>query len=201
MRQITFSVVADGGTDRALLPVLTWAIHRLDPDVEILEPGFVKRRGSVKECLSGLVTGAQLVFVHRDAESESLEARLREFEEVERDDVVPVIPVRMTEAWLLIDGAAIARAAGHPSVELKLPSVAALERLPDPKGTLEELLLQAAGDPTGRRRKKFLASLAERRVNVAEFVRNFSPLEKLEAFVRFQRTLSARYPYREQLRR
>ena len=35
-RQLTWSIVADGGTDRLLIPNLQWAIHRLDPEVEIL---------------------------------------------------------------------------------------------------------------------------------------------------------------------
>ena len=53
-RQLTFSVVADGGTDRLLVPIIQWAIHRLDPQVEILEPEFSKRSGSVKEFLRTL---------------------------------------------------------------------------------------------------------------------------------------------------
>lgn len=107
-RQITYSVVADGGTDRALLPIIEWSIHRLDPEVEILEPEFRKRSGSVHEFLQGYRTGSMITFVHRDAESDSLESRLLEFEDVPQT-VVPVVPVRMTEAWLLIDSRAIAR--------------------------------------------------------------------------------------------
>ena len=41
-RRLTSSVVADGGTDQLLVPIIQWAIHRLDPDVEILEPEFSK---------------------------------------------------------------------------------------------------------------------------------------------------------------
>ena len=46
---MTWSIVADGGTDRMLIPIIEWAIHRLDPEVEILEPEFRKRRGSVPD--------------------------------------------------------------------------------------------------------------------------------------------------------
>ena len=48
-RQITYTVVADGGTDRLLVPIIDWTIHRLDPTLDILEPEFEKRRGSVGE--------------------------------------------------------------------------------------------------------------------------------------------------------
>lgn len=48
-RQLTFPVIADGGTDQLPLPVIQWAIHRLDPEGEILEPESSKRSGRVKE--------------------------------------------------------------------------------------------------------------------------------------------------------
>ena len=35
-RQLTYAVIADGKTDRMLVPIIQWAIHRLDPEVEIL---------------------------------------------------------------------------------------------------------------------------------------------------------------------
>ena len=90
----------DGGTDRALIPIIEWAIHRLDPQVEILEPDFRKRLGSVKDFIGSYKTGAMMIFVDRDAEGEPIEDRLREFDGVTRC-VVPVVPVRMTEAWVL----------------------------------------------------------------------------------------------------
>jgi hypothetical protein len=193
-RQITYSVVADGGTDRALIPIIQWSIHRLDPDVEILEPEFRKRSGSVRDFLRSYATGSMIVFVHRDAEAETLDTRLREFSDLTRK-VVPIIPVRMTEAWLLIDGSAIARAADRPSAEISVPPVAQLETLGDPKQELEDRLSEAAGPLTGRRRKQFKASIVSRRVNVANLITDFAPLEALPAFSRFQADLAAVYPY------
>ena len=32
-RQLTWSIVADGGIDRMLVPIIEWTIHRLDPDL------------------------------------------------------------------------------------------------------------------------------------------------------------------------
>ena len=41
-RQLTWSIVADGGTDLILVPVIQWAIHRLDPDVDSSAPAEVQ---------------------------------------------------------------------------------------------------------------------------------------------------------------
>lgn len=195
-RQLAYAVVADGGTDRLLVPIIQWAIHRLDPGVEILEPEFRKRRGSVAEFLAAYRTGALLVFVHRDAESATLDARLQEFHPPVRQDVVPVVPVRMSESWLLFDGSAIAKAASSPSSSVAVPALAQIENIQDPKQQLDDLLFQAAGAPAGRRGRTFRRSIADRRVSVAEYITDYSPLESVPAFRRFQEALAERYPYR-----
>ena len=195
-RQLAYAVVADGGTDRLLVPIIQWAVHRLDPGVEILEPEFRKRRGSVTEFLAAYRTGAMLIFVHRDSENFTLDERLKEFRTVDRQDVVPVVPVRMSESWLLFDGTAIAKAAGAPSARVPVPGIAQIENIPDPKGRLDQLLFQAAGAPSGRRGRDFHRSIVNRRVSVAEYVVDYSPLEKVPAFRRFQKVLTERYPYK-----
>lgn len=195
-RQLAYAVVADGGTDRLLVPIIQWAVHRLDPGVEILEPEFRKRRGSVAEFLAAYRSGAMLIFVHRDSETLTLDERLGEFDTVDRREVVPVVPVRMSEAWLLFDGPAIAHAAGSPSSQVPVPNLVQIENMPDPKNRLDDLLFQAAGAPTGRRGRNFRRSIARRRVSVAEYIEDYSPLESLSAFRRFQGALADRYPYR-----
>jgi hypothetical protein len=198
-RQLTYEVVADGGTDRVLVPVIEWAIHRLDPQVELLEPVFRKRRGPVGPFLREHRSEAMLLFVHRDAESLSVEQRLAEFDSAPAA-VVPVIPVRMTEAWLLISARAIAEAADRPDTEVAVPAVGDLASLADPKRELEQLLLAAAGHPSGRRGKKFRASLVSRRVNVATLIEDYAPLESIAAFRSFQSALASKYPYPEAVR-
>ena len=200
-RQLTYAVIADGKTDRVLVPIIQWAIHRLDPEVEILEPEFRRRSGSVAEFLGTYDSGAMLVFVHRDAENLTLDARMREFESVSRTDVVAVVPVRMSEAWILFDGPAIARAAGSRSAQVSVPKLSEIEAIAEPKDLLERLLFEAAGSPTGRRGKVFQRSIVERRVSVAGHIGDFSPLESLNAFRRFQSALAERYPYSDHLSR
>ena len=196
-RQLAWALVADGGTDRMLVPIIQWAIHRLDPEVEILEPEFRKRTGSVGDFFADFSSGSMLVFAHRDAETASLDQRIAEFDAVGRDEVVPIIPVRMSEAWLLIDAPAIASAAGQPNAQISLPRLAELESVADPKRLLGDLLFEAAGSPTGRRGKQFHRDQVSRRVSVARHINDFSPLEDLSAFRRFQQELEQRYPYLE----
>ena len=82
-----------------------------------------------------------LLFVHRDAESAPIEEREAEIRKalekssVDSVRVVCVVPVRMQEAWLLIDEAALRRAAGNPNgtQPLAMPDVQKLEELADPK--------------------------------------------------------------------
>ena len=178
-----------------LVPIIEWTIHRLDPDVEILEPEFLKRSGSVQDFLRTYESDAMIIFVHRDSENLPLEHRLREFDDVTRQDVVPVVPVRMSEAWILFDGTAIARAAGSRAGEISAPRIGEIESISDPKDRLDELLFHAAGSPTGRRGRNFRRSIAQRRVSVATHIADYGPLEVLPAFRRFQDTLAERYPY------
>ena len=198
-RQLTYAVVADGTTDRLLVPIIEWAIHRLDPEVEILEPEFRRRSGGVAAFLSSYDSAAMLIFVHRDAEKIPLEERMREFERVTRSDVVAVVPVKMSEAWILFDGSAIARAAGSPAAQVSVPRLTEIEGIAEPRALLESLLFEAAGSPSGRRGKNFKRSIVERRVSVAGLISDFGPLENLSAFQQFQRSLAELYPYSEQL--
>ena len=196
-RQLVYAVVADGGTDRLLVPIIQWAVHRLDPGVEILEPEFRKRRGSITDFLRAYSTGAMLIFVHRDSEGLALEERLKEFDTVDRPEVVPVVPVRMSESWILFDGSAIAQAAGSASalVPVTVPSIVQIENISAPKDRLDKLLFQAAGSPVGRRGRNFKRSIVQRRVSVAQYISDYSPLEHLPAFRSFQDSLAQHYPY------
>ena len=102
----------------------------------------------------------------------------------------------MSEAWILFDGSAVARAAGSRTAAVPVPGIAEIEGIADPKDRLDELLFLAAGSPAGRRGRTFKRSIAKRRVSVAGYVTDYSPLENLPAFRRFQEALAERYPYK-----
>lgn len=134
-----------------------------------------------------------VLFVHRDAENQNPELRYREIKEaMERFDTrvvkpryVCVVPVRMQEAWLLIDQAAIRKAAGNPNgkADLVLPAVGLIESITNPKDLLYELL-KAASELRRRRLNKFKPDKHVRLV--AEIISDFSPLRQLPAFRRLE---------------
>lgn len=161
MDELRYTLLTDGSSDRALIPVLNWILSEngircpIQPtwaDLEALPPS--DKRGLANRIQNSLVYyPCNLLFVHRDAERETRERRVQEINKAvavlpkeSRPSFVCVVPVRMQEAWLLFDEDAIKSAAGNRrySDALELPPVHRLEDLPDPKTLLGELLKQAS---------------------------------------------------------
>jgi hypothetical protein len=94
----------------------------------------------------------------------------------------------MTEAWLLIDEAAIRSAAGNPrgTTILDLRRLRAIEDKADPKNVLYTALRQAC-ELKGRRLARF--SPQDAAGFVAERISDFRPLQCLSAFREFQAEL------------
>ena len=197
MQELRYTLLADGSSDRALLPILTWLLRQSCGAIPIeAEFADLRRLPSPPKKLSERINWSvelypcDLLFVHRDAESASIEEReaeiRRAIEESSVEDsvcFVCVVPVRMQEAWLLIDEAALRRAAGNPNgtQPLAMPDVKKLERLADPKQLICDLLRQASG-LRGRRLKRFSWRSSVHRV--AEIIDDFSVLYRLAAFQR-----------------
>jgi hypothetical protein len=139
----------------------------------------------------------EVLFVHRDAEAQPLEGRLHQIREavdilrgeVELPPHVCVVPVRMTEAWLLQSESAIRSAADNPNGRnaLSLPPLRSIETLTDPKAVLHQLLVEASGLGPRRRRALNPQQLAYR---IADLIDDFSALDQLPAFTRFNSELS-----------
>lgn len=193
MRELRYALLSDGGADRALLRILTWVLREHLPDCAIQPEWADLRRlpvplGNLNERIDQalLFYPCDLLFVHRDAETRSREERVEEIRSAHarcgRPDfpAVCVVPVRMTEAWLLFDESAIRRAAGNPNgrVPLRLPG-GSPETVPDPKDLLHTLLIEAS-ELTGRRRRRFRPSACS--WLVAQYIRDFRPLRGLAAF-------------------
>lgn len=184
-RIIDYVLIGDGTSDRALLPILLWALRQLSPASSFALQAFVARRSTdVSSAIESAIHKYRpaLIFVHRDAERVPLATRRNEIPNA--DHVVPVVPIRMTEAWLLIDLDAIRIASGNPNgkVAIQLPRPKDLEQLPDPKKTMEKILLEAAGALGPRRRKRFRQEQAVMVHRVAESITDFKALHSLEAF-------------------
>ena len=114
-----------------------------------------------------------LLLVHRDADaseetpSAGLQRRYDEIIQAVSDSGysgvwVAMVPVRMTEAWLLLDEAEIRRVAGRPRSEesLHLPSPTQVENCADPKHCLAQALTIASG-ASGRRLRRLHRDLPQ----------------------------------------
>lgn len=199
MKPLRYTLVGDGPSDRALMPILRWLLLQsgivlpLSPswaDPRRLQAKTNKLVDRLPQALN--LYPCDLLFIHRDAEKEAAEVRYAEIAEAigqlkAPPPTISVVPVRMTEAWLLTNEDAIRRAADNPNgkVKLNMPSIAEMENLPDPKERLNEIL-RLACDLSGRRLAQFKRDEAARRVRVADFVQDYSPLLCLPAFSRFQ---------------
>ncbi|UIN19446.1 hypothetical protein [Herbaspirillum frisingense] len=188
----TYTLIADGTSDRVLLPVINWVLdqidgisyvpqyaeHTLRPSAGLLRR--VESAAKIYEC--------DVLFVHRDAEGLTFQRRI---DEIQHElaalgrHYVPVVPVRMTEAWLLIDEAAIRAAAHNPKgkTPLNLPGIDRLESVVDPKELLFDKL-RLASELSARRTQKFRPETCRHRV--AELISDFSPLQKISSFRRFE---------------
>jgi hypothetical protein len=197
MDELSYVLISDGSADRALMPILTWLFHQHLPDYPIQPPwADLRRLPTYPRRLSDkILTAVDLyrpcdsIFVHRDAENIPLRQRQAEIRDavdcVRSNGItlpsIAVVPVRMTEAWLLFNVDAIKEAAGNPNgtVPLSLPRPADVENIPDPKVVLHELILTAT-NLSMRRRKRFDVHKAVHRI--PEGIGDCSPLRDLSAF-------------------
>src|SRR5947209_2033943 len=155
MEPFRYTLIGDGSSDRCLLPILGWVVSQVPAlagrgvvaqfaDLRGLDPPPHRLAERIREAFR--LNPCEILFVHRDAEGLALEDRVAEIREAagvaEIPSYVPVVPIRMTEAWLLIEETAIRRAAGNPNgkVVLQLPSLQRLERERDPKDLLHQYL-------------------------------------------------------------
>jgi len=202
MRELRYTLLSDGSSDRALIPILTWLLRQHVPDTALQSEWADLRRlpepprklaERIRACID--LYPCDLLFIHRDAEGESHGSRISEIQAAIAETVpqtqipyVCVVPVRMTEAWLLLDCTAIRRSAGNPAgnMDLELPPLRTVEDIPDPKTLLYDLLRTASG-LHGRRRKQFRPQEAARRI--PNFIGDFSPLRGLPAFQQLESDL------------
>lgn len=197
MKTLAFTLVTDGSSDAVLLPILTWLLRANGVTMALRGQWADTRRVTLPRVptLTDRLRVAldlypcDLLCVHRDAEGEPRERRVVEIQhalerlpaELRRPRAVCVVPVRMTEAWLLFSEAAIKQAAGnrHSQKNLHLPPLETLEEDPNPKQRLHDSLRCASG-LRGRRLNQF--PVHQRVHRVAELIDDFSPLRALPAF-------------------
>jgi hypothetical protein len=190
---LRYLLISDGSSDVALIPIIDWLLRNNLPNTPVVgelvdfrplgnPPRSLDER--IKRAIDLYGSNCDVLFVHRDAENESHEKRMAEIRRASTDISYPrvgIVPIRMQEAWLLIEEAAIRKAANNPNgrMPVKLPAIKTLETLPDPKNILYELLRTASG-LNKRRADRFNVRRAA--IDVANYVQNWTPLHDLSAF-------------------
>lgn len=150
-------------------------------DVVITDPLIERLGRPLKNTIAGKLQAIKdiggvydLVVIHRDGDRDGREARMSEIKDAVTEVMpgvahAPVIPIRMTEAWLLLDEREIRQVAGNPNgkMALNLPGVRRVESIPDPKAMLRETLCRAAG-LSGRKLDKFKQRFSHHRRQLLE---------------------------------
>ena len=178
------------------MPIIEWLVGQHRPDLGVLGQ-LAEGTGAIGLTLTKRIPAAlrlfpcDILFVHRDAESEAIDTRLAEIVNAlgqSQQSFIPIIPVRMTEAWLLSDHAAIRSAAENRAGQtmLNLPPRKNWETLSDPKKILFEALV-IASEKSGRALSKFKPQ--RQRSFVAQRTRDFSALRGLASFDFFETQL------------
>ena len=204
LHELHYTLLTDGSSDEALRPIIDWVVRDIDPSLTIVS-AFADLRGlprPPKELPERIVTTLQLfpcdiLFIHRDAENQNPHVRQAEIQAA-IDRVpnavrhVPIVPIKMTEAWLLTDESAIRHAAGNPNgvVPLALPDIARIESLSDPKQVLSELVSLAAEINTRRHYRSRRLRSADTTLRVAEATISFRDLSRLTAFAQLRTDIS-----------
>jgi len=201
---LRFTLVGDGSSDRALIPILNWLIRDIAESVPLeAQWADLGLLASSAKTLGERVRTAieyypcDILFIHRDAERpDGFELRVEEIlqactgleNQMSELRWVCVIPVRMTEAWRLIDESAIRRAAGNPQGRkvLGLPSLRQMERV-DAKDVLHKAIREAS-ELAGRKAKKLEVSRAIH--DVADYIGDFGQLDNLPSFSRLRADLA-----------
>ena len=187
--------LADGSSDEPLGEHLEILCARRDLAVRVTTPDLRRlpippghRVDDRLEAILKLGDVPDILFVHRDAEGQEPERRFVEVAQAvarisEGLPAVAVVPVRMTEAWLLLDEQNIRDVAGRPNstVDLGLPPTSRVEAQPDPKSALERALDLASG-LSGRKRDRFRQRFGQHRRTLLQRLDIDGPIRQLKAW-------------------
>lgn len=210
MTSLVTALYAEGTTDHRFLPLIIQrtAVQILSQHgrtiVDVLEPMVVEpeeQRSNAQNMLAVAqrVYGYHLLFVHADADDNTATAALQQRirpglalvqaaqQQGERvcADLVPIVPVQMTEAWMLVDAEALLDVIGTTTTpqRLSIPARAQqIELIADPKQQLTQIFAQALASRTRRvRRRHTIADLYE---PLARTI-NLAALRQLPSYQRF----------------
>ena len=206
MRQLALALYAEGRTDERFLPVIIQRTadrilrqYAIAP-VDVLEPLSLKAEPELDNRAERILAvarqayGYHALIIHADADAptevDALQYRYepgRQLVETSEDDVcddlLPIIPIRMTEAWMIADFEAFQDVVGTvlSADDLGFPnSPHQVEAIQDPKHEMSIAIDQIF---SGRRRRRRVR-LGQYYEPLARHVR-LDELEKVPAFQQF----------------
>jgi hypothetical protein len=195
---ISISIICDGTSDFCLQNIIEWITDNKFPD-QSFRLSIARELTPAHDSLDLRLRKAaeayepDILICHRDAENMTHASRVLEINTAKATSnisisVVPAVPVRMTESWLLTNEYAIRSASNNKNgdVPLPLPKYSEIENLSDPKTVLFDALKKASS-LNGRRLQKF--DVYRARSRVASLTTDFSMLQKLNSFIKFEAEL------------
>jgi hypothetical protein len=207
MRFVAAGLFAEGSSDhRALQPILRRLLEHsclLHSDETVEIPNIVTlrtpqasrarpRERRIRDAAEGALGVIQVLFVHTDGNGDAAAALSERVDPARRlvvelgelaPVVVPVVPARESEAWLLADGDCLREVFGsrRTDSELGIPSRPRdVERIPDPKRVLEQALSVARPNRSPRDRAIGYFDLIGERIPLSTLreVPSFASLEE-----------------------
>ncbi len=161
--QLLLALYAEGPSDTRFLPIIIQRTARSitgqHRSIDVLDLTIIsKKQGACEECILHAARdayGCHALIVHSDADDKTsvrahkeriqpgfdLVLKFKSSEEV-CEHLIPLIPVQMTEAWMLADGEALLDVIGanRGPQDLRLPKASEVERDANPKRTLNEIV-------------------------------------------------------------
>ncbi len=219
IRQLRLAVYVEGNSDESFLPALIkrtaeWVLGQSGNSVtvDVRDPKVIKLSSTPAARDRAILEVARVahsyhaLIVHSDADKRTQSKALKEryqpgynlvLQAKEQDKLcqhlLPIIPVRMIEAWMLVDYEALREVIGTEVKEsdLHLPRKAKqVEALPDPKQIFNEVIRRAVADRSMRQRAKIIKSVNTLFEPLGRTI-SLERLNEVPAFQVFVRDLSA----------
>jgi hypothetical protein len=145
--------------------------------------------------------GILILCVHADADDSNDDAvykykmnpALSGIENVEDDickTIVPIVPVRMTEAWMLADKTLLKKEIGTTKTDQELGIYREPEQYSDPKETIENAIRTARQERTKRHRKDL--TISDLYLSIGQSI-SIDKLKQLSSYNKFQENIRSAF--------
>lgn len=198
---INFALIGEGTSDLNLANHLeTLLVEKgfeevsgIAPDLRQLPtpPGnsVAEKAAAIEEHFSEI----NLIFVHRDADNAGYDARREEISQQTegcQSSIIPIIPVKMIEAWLLCDIEKIGTIIGIQADRRpnSAPKIRNIEKLADPKKALEDIICELA-NARGRKLDKLKSNFYQHRARICQELETGGPVKHLPSYQKFIKNL------------